>query len=204
MYGVHAHDKQKVTGKREPDSGNKQKLMSEFVNYNKRSINLPPGCKDLIDVLRPAKASKTPAIPVPGVSMSEVETGTLSSIRKHIEKFLQSRQMLLVIYTADEQVAFDLERFPPSEPISASMDFVESPVRYESIKTLFARFDLELAPSTPNPPTFIPGAPVWVTIAIHPFPSNTPRLVEVATAVFRELCSATDDTPLHFRHYNVE
>jgi hypothetical protein len=26
--------------------------MSDFVNYTKRSVELPPGCKDLIDVLR--------------------------------------------------------------------------------------------------------------------------------------------------------
>ncbi len=29
--------------------------MNEFVNMGKRSIELPAGCKDLIDVLQPAK-----------------------------------------------------------------------------------------------------------------------------------------------------
>src|SRR5579863_5558345 len=28
--------------------------MSEFVNYKSRSVSLPPGCKDLIDLLKPA------------------------------------------------------------------------------------------------------------------------------------------------------
>ncbi len=29
--------------------------INEFVNFGKRSVELPPGCKDLIDVLRPPK-----------------------------------------------------------------------------------------------------------------------------------------------------
>ena len=30
-------------------------VMNEFVNFGKRSVDLPAGCKDLIDVLRSAK-----------------------------------------------------------------------------------------------------------------------------------------------------
>lgn len=29
--------------------------MSKFVNYKKRAFTLPPGCKDLIDVLAPSR-----------------------------------------------------------------------------------------------------------------------------------------------------
>ena len=46
--------------------------MNEFVNYGKRSITLPEGCKDLIDVLRLAKPTSGPGAPEPG-SLADVE-----------------------------------------------------------------------------------------------------------------------------------
>jgi hypothetical protein len=182
------------------ERGYERPPMSEFVNYNKRSINLPPGCKDLIDVL-PPKAFAEATRPL-GVTMFDVETATISSIQKYIEKFLQSRQMLLLIYTPDEQVSFGLTRFPDN-PITASVDFVENPVRYESLRRLFAGCGLQIPTSTPTPPEFISGAPVWANYEIHPFSSDTARLVEIATAIFRELCGAAD-TPLQFLSFSTQ
>jgi len=31
--------------------------VSDFVDFNKRDVSLPPGCKDLIDLLKPGKAA---------------------------------------------------------------------------------------------------------------------------------------------------
>jgi hypothetical protein len=51
--------------------------MSEFVNYQKRNIELPLGCKDLIDVLPPPKEA---SIPVEG----------LAHIERYLSRVLQT------------------------------------------------------------------------------------------------------------------
>jgi hypothetical protein len=74
--------------------------MSEFVNYRKRGITLPKGCKNLFDVLQshglPKLASgvQTGAIPAdeePVVTRGESVTGKLSDIGKYVAMVFESR-----------------------------------------------------------------------------------------------------------------
>jgi hypothetical protein len=51
--------------------------MSEFVNYQKRGIELPLGCKDLIDVLPPPREARIPA-------------EGLAHIERYLSRLLQS------------------------------------------------------------------------------------------------------------------
>lgn len=161
--------------------------MSDFVNYNKRSINLPPGCKNLIDVLRPNKAGAKPRDRQPPT----FETETLASIPKHIGNFLKrSSQTALLICDTHERVGFDLTRL--SGNIIATIRFLDDPAREARVRKLFAHYGLDVPAQTETTPQF-PEAPVWTMFTIQPFPSDTPRLIEIATAVFRDLCDATDE-----------
>jgi hypothetical protein len=66
--------------------------MNEFVNYGKRSITLPEGCKDLIDVLRLDKPTSGPD---PG------EPGGLADVEAHIARQLQAAakfSILLILW----------------------------------------------------------------------------------------------------------
>jgi hypothetical protein len=86
--------------------------------------------------------------------MSDDEIGTISSIPKHIEEFLQSRQILLVIYLPDQQVGFDITRFP-DEPISASVDVVENQESDKRLREFLARYGWEVPARTATPGVFI-------------------------------------------------
>jgi hypothetical protein len=55
--------------------------MNPFVNYQNRSIELPEGCKDLIDVLKPNSPSKKPS---PNVRL------TLADLATYVSRFLES------------------------------------------------------------------------------------------------------------------
>ncbi len=57
--------------------------MNEFVNMGKRSIELPAGCKDLIDVLQPAKRH---ALAKLTISLAE---GGLADLAKHLANRLE-------------------------------------------------------------------------------------------------------------------
>ena len=167
--------------------------MSDFVNYNKRSITLPPGCKDLIDVLPPNKAGAKPRDRQPPT----FETETLASIPKHIGNFLKrSSQTALLICDAHEEAGFELMRLAGN--IVASIRFLDDPAREARVRKLFAHYGLDAPAQTETTPQFpealqFPGAPVWTMFTIQPFPSDTPRLIEIATAVFRDVCDATDE-----------
>jgi len=171
--------------------------MSEFVNYNKRSIDLPPGCKNLFDVLQPIKAGPKPRDRQPRT----FEKGTLASIPKHIGDLLKKTdQAVLLIYDARGRVAFYMT--PLAGNILASIRFLDDPARETRVRKLFGPYGLDAPTQTETAPQF-PEAPVWTRFTIQPFPSSTRRLIEIATAVFRDVCNATDKTPLHFRHYSI-
>src|SRR5947207_13581446 len=90
--------------------------MSQFVNYKKRSVALPPGCKDLIDLLRPAGAHKAdgtiPRDDRPSVARGESVTGKLSEIGKYVAMVFHASAevILLLMSTPDEQLTMNVDR----------------------------------------------------------------------------------------------
>ena len=56
--------------------------MSRFVNFGKRSIELPAGCKDLIDVLKLGKRSPVPTWPY-------TSAARLADVAKHLSVLLE-------------------------------------------------------------------------------------------------------------------
>jgi len=132
------------------------------------------------------------------------ETATVSRIPKYINNFLKrSTQALLLICTPDEHVGFDLRRLIPGE-ICASVSFIDDPTHAARARELFSRYELNVPAPIETPAQFVPGAPTWEIFPIRPFPSDTVRLIEIATAVFRELCNVTEKTSLHFRYCSVD
>jgi hypothetical protein len=139
-------------------------------NPKKRSYLLPPGCKDLIDVLRPMKSSRR-SKSCQGAPISN-EAGTISDISKHIQKF-QKGGTVLLICTPDEKVGFALMRLLP-DVISASVDFPEDATREPLARAWFARQGLD-APKVIEIPLQFPEAPVCIRFPVKPLPSNARR-----------------------------
>src|SRR6185436_10708188 len=89
--------------------------MSEFVNYNKRSVTLPTGCKDLIDVLGQNKSSDIASIS----SGERITTGcgeggaiAVSKIGEYVRKVCESRaELIQVMFSSPGQrLAVSLDR----------------------------------------------------------------------------------------------
>src|SRR2546429_5788090 len=83
--------------------------MAEFVNYNKRGVTLPPGCKDLSDLFKPKGQRNAPgpilSVEQPPVMREETITATLAEIEQHVAMVFPSRARM-----------FALEIFLPGEP----------------------------------------------------------------------------------------
>ncbi len=92
--------------------------MARFVNYQKRGVELPPGCKDLIDVLKgkwKAKADnvfagKWEAVPKPDLFPS----GGIGQIERYVTRILVSpaKFAALIMSSLDKQVVTGLYRHP--------------------------------------------------------------------------------------------
>src|ERR1051326_7717665 len=57
--------------------------MNEFVNFGKRSVELPSGCKDLIDVLQQAKRHPAPS------TLTVCSAEGLTDVAKHLPRLLE-------------------------------------------------------------------------------------------------------------------
>lgn len=54
--------------------------MNEFVNFKKRGVALPPGCKDLIDLLRPTAKQVIERAQRLTATRNETVTGVLPTL----------------------------------------------------------------------------------------------------------------------------
>jgi hypothetical protein len=69
-------------------------LMNDFFNYKKRDVELPPGCKDLIDVLHLGHSTEmSPSEPgVPSVEIIQsVPAKTLTDLGGYLDRFVSSK-----------------------------------------------------------------------------------------------------------------
>ena len=91
--------------------------MNEFVNYGTRTVTLPDGCTDLIDVLRD-KASRIPAEP-PTVMMERVPERGLASVEKYVQRlFTSQKNLFLIVYHDPVEAACILQRGEQGKRIS--------------------------------------------------------------------------------------
>ena len=70
--------------------------MAQFVNYKKRGITLPAGCKDLIDVLGPSRRQTKAHVATCGFPPLEIKeerfpTAGLAQIGRYMSMLLQWR-----------------------------------------------------------------------------------------------------------------
>jgi hypothetical protein len=90
--------------------------MGKLVNYKKRSVELPPGCKDLVDVLRKVSKSKTCRpiksqwVPVP--KPEQIATRGLDHILRFMTRVLESTAKFtsLKIELPDREAAISVLR----------------------------------------------------------------------------------------------
>src|SRR5262245_59742145 len=76
--------------------------MSQFVNFNKRGFGLPSGCKDLMDVLAPArkkkKARSVPEAFAPlQIHKERFPSSGLAQVERFVDLLLHSRGEAFVV-----------------------------------------------------------------------------------------------------------
>jgi len=172
--------------------------MNEFVNFKKRSFTLPPGCKDLIDLLRPtAKAAIERAQRLTPTRNETVE-GVLLDIGKYIlMAFEPGGIFTLVITPPGGRLEVDVLRMRAEEPL-VSVIFPNEPEEERVVRRFFTRKGLEIPEGSRTPTSFIPNLPVQVVYHVLPLPGDAAGVSALIEDFFRECGKLENNAPLKF------
>ena len=176
--------------------------MSQFVNYNKRTITLPPGCKNLIDVLKSqdSPGSLTPAL-TEGIACGGTVRARLSEMTRYVHMAYQSRGLLfsLAVSPVDERFSFEITLLRDS--IWSAAVLVPLGTGPEAaVRSFFLTRKLKLPEQKESISPFYPQAPVYLILTIEPMPPDAITLAQFAKDLFREVCALNDSSEVTYRH----
>lgn len=177
--------------------------MSEFVNYNKRTVTLPPGCKNLIDVLRAETGRQVGSVfdadPIGENSCCCVGKDKLAEIGKYVGMAFESRAnaVMLNVSSPDSTITFDLVRMLDRD-MDASVAVERGTPQEAAVRKFFAQHRLRLPADPAVSQAFFPELPVKVIYSISPLPTEPRVLSMLAAAMFREVCGLDDESVLRF------
>ena len=181
--------------------------MSKFVNYKKRGVALPPGCKDLIDVLKPSPSSYQTILATLGgfnsrkIVRHETVVGTLSDIPKYVVMMFQPRKssFWLQISPTEASISLDVAWVKGAYTIACVVfPFEAEPGR--TVVQLLERHGLQRPHDAWNP-IYVSACsqPGQVICPISPLPSEAPKLSALVTDFFREVWRVKEDAELRFQ-----
>jgi hypothetical protein len=157
--------------------------MNPFVNLQKRSIQLPKGCKDLIDVLRQPRAR--------GIVR---ERGELAHIEHCLSRLLQSaaKRKALFILSLDGQAACVLAHHDGVLAVTVWFECRNS-VREEAVRGLFVEAGIN-----PTMDDVKSSAGVPMRGLAYPLPTVAPRAAQLTAELMRRAYGVTEEASLVF------
>jgi hypothetical protein len=167
--------------------------VSDFVNYNKRNIALPPGCKNLADVLA-LKSSP---------SDTALKHDKLSVIGEYISRAWESPAEDVVLritpgkrvdFIQDPGLLFTLHR-SPGGGLTADVQVRMDSEQEAALRLFLERHNYPL-PDTSVPFQFDPNLPIEIIWSVTPFPAKASELAAVVSALLRQVCRLNDESDI--------
>jgi hypothetical protein len=173
--------------------------MNEFVNFKKRGVTLPPGCKDLVDLLQRSSKPVIEGASRLTATCNATATGRLPDVGKYIRIAFESRGAIftLGITRPGGRVEFVLQRIKSDEPW-ASIAFPSEPEEERVVREFFTRRGLQVPEGSDTAPGFLTDLPIKLVYRISPLPSDVAGVSALVADLLRECGRLTDDMPLSF------
>jgi hypothetical protein len=173
--------------------------MNEFVNFKKRGVTLPRGCKDLIDLLAPPVQQTLERAQHAVVTRNETIAGTLSEVGRYVQMTFESRGLMftLVISSPDRRLEVDLSRMKGGE-LWASAVFQRDREQEQAVREFFVRRGLEVPEDSGTPSHFFADLPVQLIYPISPLPGDAASLSALLMDLFRQTCRLEGNAQLSF------
>jgi len=184
--------------------------MSDFVNYNKRSITLPPGCKDLIDVLGREGRHLEWLEKHLGIDLSRAITrggvveGSILDIEKKVQQTVAGSALIFIlkIVPADQRFTFTLQRLY-QRPLQAILELETRTPQEAALQRSLAEHNLRTPDDSIAPGLTFPDLPWRLTWPIEPLPSTPLELSRLISEVLRDIGGLTAESTLAFRHHEL-
>ena len=165
--------------------------MSDFVNYNKRSVTLPFGCKDLAELLALKSSS----------SDTTLKHEKLTAIGEHISRAWNSSSERFVLWISPGKIddpsqgaklCFTLQRLH-GDDLEANLQVRMGSDEEAGFRLFLERHGYAL-PDTSVPKQFNPNWPVEILWTVSPFPSKPDEFTALVIALLRQVCRLKDDS----------
>lgn len=177
--------------------------MAQFVNYKKRGCTLPPGCKDLIDVLKLSRRRTKGHILTGGfqplkIREQEFPTAGLAQIGRYVSMLLKFRGELftLSIRALDFEFPVTLYRYRSEQTVSIVL-VTKSARRQQAIRAFFGQQGLQVVLALRDTPDAACGL-------TYPLPVDLARVTSLATELLRSVYGLSDEAGLSFCCYEME
>ena len=178
--------------------------MSEFVNYSKREVTLPPGCKNLIDVLSNAVPANL-AVPATGtkkqVARNKSFTAPLSDIGKYVAMAFESHGLMfrMILTSPDSRLTVFLTR--SQGEVRALAKVQKNSTDEKVIAEFFAYHGLAMPADFEELDLICPGLPRSFRYKISPLSSDPFVVSQLVKDLFRYVCDLSGNTELKI-HYD--
>jgi hypothetical protein len=179
--------------------------MSQFINFKKRGVTLPPGCKDLIDLLRPShkrvKVKETSAVRAfePWEFHKEnFQTAGLAQLERFVRILLQSRGevFFMQIDGVGLKSPVTLYRYSSSAERATAIAIQAWDVpQEEAIRVFFGNRSIE--------PLMV-SANLGTSSLVYPLPSEPVSLNALLTQLLQEVYALGEDGALEFSYHEFD
>jgi hypothetical protein len=165
--------------------------MNDFVNPQHRGVNLPPGFKDLMDVLEAKKANDIKHSVDSESPIDRIATG-LADVEKYLRRFLDSQAKSALLLLLNDQIEFNFFRTMGKEYVLMFFRFTEEhTVRVATVRELFVERGIaRVADSV--------VAGTKQRMIIYLLPAVLPDLSSISTEVLRRVYGISETDRLRF------
>ena len=179
--------------------------MNKFVNFKKRSITLPVGCKDLMDVLQLPHPPMSKSIHGkdqlrPLIKPQRFESEGLAQIARYVRKFMSSRgpQKSLLIASLDYHARILLHCYALERFLFPLMGIANNE---QGCRNFFQKYAI-----APNADYLMetakqPGA--GMQILAYPLPSDTSVVTQLTTDLMRSVYALNEKAGLEFTYWST-
>jgi hypothetical protein len=176
--------------------------MSKFVNYSKRGFTLPPGCKDLIDLLepwrrRPGGSKAISTTPAPQIREEHFRSAGLSQVERYVSMLVScsGELFMLMIIIRDDRFPVILYRTQRESAVVLHLSAEDAHID-QTIRSFLGQLGVEPLHRLEVPDAF--------RALIYMLPADTSHITGLVTGLLRGVYGLSDVAGLDFRYYEIE
>ncbi len=187
-------------------------MSSDFIDFSKRSVSLPSGCKDLADVLakkgvRQREGSLERQSPISEGNFSTSSwkkvSGNLADLETYCARLFANQTCQVSIKSNDKPFEIHLYRVLPDADVTANIEYRAEADLEAAVSSFLERHDLlpqAVSDLSLFPSLFFSWVPVQNIHEMAPLPSSALELSILLRNFFREVCGMEEENMVQYTY----